>query len=128
MAHLASESSITQCYAGTHTVTLNTLALSWARKQIDSIDEQMTVWPKPKKYYKLEAVDTDSGAQMYTETSVRTDLQQFEIVEVQRALGASSLHHIQVVQPLLTVSCGSTETHRERSEKSTERIKTEDRL
>lgn len=48
MAHLASESSITQCYAGTHTVTLNTLAFSRARKQIDSIDEQMTVWAKTK--------------------------------------------------------------------------------
>lgn len=39
---------------------------------------------------------------------VGTDLQQFEVVQVQRALRACSLHHVQVVKALLSISCEHT--------------------
>lgn len=58
-------------------------------------------------------------------TIVGTDLQQFEIVQVQRALGAGGLHHIQVVKALLAVSYGHKDTHTKRSE---ECISTKDQL
>lgn len=43
--------------------------------------------------------------EMMKTVNLDTNLQQFEIVKVQWALRAGSLHHVEVVQPLFAISC-----------------------
>lgn len=88
------------------TATLNTLALSWARKQTDSTYER---WLRSSKL-NIFQVTAPAATKEDKESDVRTDLQQFEIVQVQRTFRARSFHHIQIVKALFAISYNTQDT------------------
>lgn len=88
------------------TATLNTLALSWARKQTDSTYER---WLRSSKL-NIFQVTAPAATKEDKESDVRTDLQQFEIVQVQRTFRTRSFHHIQIVKALFAISYNTQDT------------------